>query len=104
MPYMDDARTPMSIAVPFRASSLMPLSAPHAAFVLEKYFVAGSQCLSSRGDTSHDDLAAFNVHLYRWLQQTVGHIASLISPPDGTLPIYRNDPVGLYQKCILGSG
>ncbi|KAK0087929.1 hypothetical protein PV325_013705 [Microctonus aethiopoides] len=70
IPYLDDNKTPSSIALPYENETLCSLFTEKCAFILMKYYIDGINCLTSLS-VDKNQLNKFKRHLNDWLHSSV---------------------------------
>ncbi|KAK0183190.1 hypothetical protein PV327_001256 [Microctonus hyperodae] len=70
IPYLDDNKTPSSIALPYENESLCSLYTEKSAFILVKYYIDGINCMTSLSEDKNQ-LNKFKRHLNDWLHNAV---------------------------------
>lgn len=70
MPYFDSKSRPSSIAIPFKAYSLRNIESKSAAYVLVKFYVAGTKCLTTK-DVDPNSIQEFNTNFFGFIMNKV---------------------------------
>ncbi|KAI4454565.1 hypothetical protein MML48_9g00016189 [Holotrichia oblita] len=70
MPYFDSKTRPSAIAIPFKTYSLRNVESKGAAYVLVKFYIASTKCLTSK-DVNPISIQEFNTNLFSFIMSKV---------------------------------
>ncbi|KAB0791483.1 hypothetical protein PPYR_03283 [Photinus pyralis] len=70
LPFLDSPSEPAAIALPFKAHPLLKIDSKEASYVLVKYYIAATKCLTAH-NANQTDTKRFTNSLFHWIQSQI---------------------------------